>query len=894
MLSRLCLLLFALGAFSSFAQSATSSLRGFLSAHDPSTMIQCKNRYYIFSTGQGILSKSSADKIFWSPGPAVFTNVPSWTTNAVPGFTGVFWAPDVLFFNNQYHLYYAVSTFGSQVSGIGLVTNPTLDPTDASYHWTDQGPVIQSTNGSAYNTIDPSFIWDTSSNLWMAFGSYWSGIYLVQLDPTTGLRLTPSSPTHQLAYNSSIEASYVYHHGSYYYLFVNWGSCCSGVNSTYNIRVGRSTTVTGPYLDRNGVNMVSSGGSLFLRGTGKFSGPGHMGIVSTNGQEFFTYHYYDANAWAPEYGAYGHADFDFEPLSWSADSWPVFTNNWSAAYRFEADAEDDNHQYFGLLQNGASITNDPVHGHVLDLNGTSNYVWLPPGVGYAQTVAAVVNWRGGGEWQRIFDFGFDTTRTFMLTAASGDNVLRCDLNPGGNLQTLQWNKPLPTNTWTHVAITLDGSRGILYVNGAAVATNATMNQLPGDVRMQTNHLGRSKFIADPYFNGQFASFRVYGRALSPAEVVAPLPHISSPRLGASWSPGASIDFAGDATDFADIPLTASNLTWQVQYIDSTTTNTVFGPAAGASSGTYIVPSNFSGTGIFNVILTATDLSNRQATISTSLSLTNGSASWASFYPFATGAQDASNHFNGTLVNGASIQTDPTQGSVLNLSGASQYDNLPSGVGNLQTFSGWVKWRGGNSWQRILDFGRDTLHWFFLTPKDGSGFLQCAITPDNSTYNQVIEFPSAFPLNTWTHIAIVMDGQQGIFYLNGNAVAVNNSVNLLPSDIAANKCYFGRSEFSADPYLTAQLDSITLNSSPLSSSEIKQAFLQPTLSENVVGNTVTLSWPSWASAMRLYTATSLSQPSFWSPVTNQSTTLNNTVSVTLPSSSPASFYRLQWP
>src|SRR5436190_13186201 len=327
-----------------FAQPAAPSLRGFISAHDPSTMIRCKNRYYQFWTGQGILSKSSADKVFWTPGPAVFTNPPSWTTNAVPGFTGVFWAPDVLFFNNQYYLYYAVSTFGSQISGIGLVTNPTLDPTDAAYHWTDQGPVIQSTNGSAYNTIDPSFIWDASTNLWMAFGSYWSGIYLVQLNPATGLRIAPGSPTYQLAYNSSIEASCVYHHGSYYYLFVNWGSCCSGVNSTYNIRVGRSASVTGPYLDRNGVNMVSGGGTLFLRGTGKFTGPGHMGILSENGQEWFTYHYYDANAWAPEYGAYGHADFDFEPLSWTADNWPVFTNNWSAAYRFEADAEDDNRQ----------------------------------------------------------------------------------------------------------------------------------------------------------------------------------------------------------------------------------------------------------------------------------------------------------------------------------------------------------------------------------------------------------------------------------------------------------------------------------------------------------------------------------------------------------------------
>jgi hypothetical protein len=876
-----------------FAQSVGPP-RGFISAHDPSTMIRCKNRYYVFSTGQGILSKSSGDKVFWSPGPRIFTNVPSWTTNAVPGFTGTFWAPDILFFNNQYYLYYAVSTFGSQISGIGLVTNPTLDPTDPAFHWTDQGPVIQSTTGSPYNTIDPCLVWDTSTNLWMAFGSYWSGIYLVQLNPLTGLRISPASPTYQLAYNSSIEASYIYRRGAYYYLFVNWGSCCSGVNSTYNIRVGRATSVAGPYLDRNGVDMVSGGGTLFMRGTGKFAGPGHMGIISENGQEWFTYHYYDANAWAPEYSAYGHADFDFEPLSWTADNWPVFTNNWSAAYRFEADAEDGNHQYFGLLQNGAAIQNDPIQGHVLDLNGTNQYVWLPPGVGYCQTVAAVVNWRGGGAWQRIFDFGFDTTRTFMLTAASGDNVLRCDLNPGGNLQTVQWNQPLPTNVWTHVAVTVNGSRGILYVNGAPVATNATMNQLPGDVRMQTNHLGRSKFVADPYFNGQFASFRVYGRALSPAEIVAPLPRISRPIAGATWTPGLPIDFAGDATDFADVPLGVSNLSWQIKYADATSTNVVFGPTSGLTGGTYAVPASFTGTGVFSVVLTATDNSSRQASVTNLLSFTDSPSDWASFYPFNTGAQDASNRFNGSLVNGASIQTDPSQGNVLNLSGASQYVNLPAAVGSAQTFAAWVNWRGGNAWQRIFDFGRDTQDWIFLTPKDASSLMQCAITTQNSTYNNVLESPLAFPLNTWTHVGIVMDGRESILYLNGSAVAVNNSVNLLPGDVVANKTYFGRSQFGADPYLNGQLDLVYLNSSPLSSSQMMQLFLQPMLTANLSGTALNLSWPQWASSMRLYTASSLAQSSAWTVVTNQQVTANGFISVAVPVANPVANYRLQWP
>ncbi len=856
-------------------------------------MIQCKDRYYIFSTGQGILSKSSSDKEFWSSGPSVFTNPPSWTTNAVPGFTGIFWAPDVLFTNNQYYLYYAVSTFGSQVSAIGLVTNPTLDPTDPAYRWTDHGPVIQSTNGSAYNTIDPGVCFDTTGNLWLVFGSYWSGIYVTQLNPLTGLRLSANSPTYQLAYNSSIEASYIYHRGGYYYLFVNWGSCCSGVNSTYNIRVGRSPTITGTYLDRNGVNMVNGGGTLFLRGNGKYTGPGHVGIFQENGHELLTYHYYDANAWAPEYGAYGHADFDLMPLAWTADNWPLATNDWSAVYHFDADAADANGQYTGLLQGNAAIQNDTVHSHVLNLNGATQSAWLPPGVGYAQTFAAVVNWRGGGAWQRIFDFGYDTSRTVMLTPASGDNVLRCDINPGGNLQTLQWNRPLPTNQWTHVAVTLDGNRGVLYVNGAPVATNTSMNLLPVNVAMQTNYLGRSKFSADPFFNGEFASFRIYGRALSPAEIVAPVPRILKPEVGASWSPGNSITIAGGATDFADVPLAPSNLSWRIEYSDDSQTNTVFGPSSGISNAVFVIPPSTTGTGVYTVVLTATDNFGRQSSDRRSLAYSSINTDWGSFFPFTSSGLDASNHNNAALIGGASIQTDPQQGNVLNLSGAGQYANLPATAGSAKTFAGWIKWRGGNAWQRIFDFGRDTQHWFFLTPRAASGMMQLAITPDAATYNQVLESPSAFPLNTWTHVAVVIDGRQGVLYLNGNAVAVNNSVNLLPSDVVPTRAWFGRSQFAADPYLNAQLDSIYLNGAAFSSLEVKQAFLQAELSETYAGGNVTLSWPQWASSMQLYSATQVANPS-WNAITNIPTLSNGMLTLTLPATNSSRYFRLQWP
>lgn len=359
--------------------AAPPALRGSLGIHDPSAVIQCEGRYYVFATGQGIISKSSADGIYWVTGPTVFANYPSWATSAVPGFTGYFWAPDISYFNGLYHLYYAVSTFGSQVSAIGLATNPTLNPSDPNYLWTDQGPVVQSTTGSAYNCIDPSVIFDVSSNLWMSFGSFWNGIYLVQLNPATGLLNANPMLTHLAADSAAgdpIEASYLYHYGNYYYLFVNWGTCCTGINSTYNIRVGRSASVTGPFLDRNGINMLSSGGTLFLQTTGKFIAPGQIGITEVNGNTYFGYHYLDAND-------NGNPTFDLEPLSWTIDGWPTFTNDWSAAYHFQMDARDDDEQYYGLLQNGASIFNDPLLGDSLVLNGTNQFVSLPNGLANA-------------------------------------------------------------------------------------------------------------------------------------------------------------------------------------------------------------------------------------------------------------------------------------------------------------------------------------------------------------------------------------------------------------------------------------------------------------------------------------------------------------------------------
>ena len=298
-----------LGALSILSPQKTSAQMPFYGSyylHDPGTAIKDGASYFIYGDGQGISGIKSGDLRNWSSTAAIFPGgPPAWTSNSVPGFTGYFWAPDIAYFNGRYNLYYSCSQWATINSAIGLVTSPSL----TAPVWTDQGKVIQSnpnfatnatTDLTAYNCIDPSIMVDTNGKVWMSFGSYSDGILVMQLDPVTGKRITPNSPITKVSssslsfFSNGEEGSCLYQHDGYYYLFVNFGGCCSGVDSTYNIRVGRSSSVIGPYRDRNNVNLIGGGGTMVLESTARYIGPGHAGIMNDNGTNWFTYHYYDA------------------------------------------------------------------------------------------------------------------------------------------------------------------------------------------------------------------------------------------------------------------------------------------------------------------------------------------------------------------------------------------------------------------------------------------------------------------------------------------------------------------------------------------------------------------------------------------------------------------------
>lgn len=285
--------------------------------HDPSSIVRCGKESWFFATGPGIKSAHSSDLLTWTDGPPVFKSFPAWHAELVPGNTGYLWAPDVISRNGHYWLYYSVSTFGKNVSAIGLVSSPTLDPAAKDFGWKDEGLVIRSTRADPFNAIDPAVIATKDGSLWMTFGSFWSGIQLVELDPKSGLLKRNAKPK-QIAWNEQagqIEAPALERHGDYYYLFANWGLCCRGVNSTYEIRVGRSRTISGPYLDKDGREMATGGGSLFAKREDNVIGPGHFAAIEGFPQSRFAFHYYDG-------AAVGASKLGIRELTWSKDGWP--------------------------------------------------------------------------------------------------------------------------------------------------------------------------------------------------------------------------------------------------------------------------------------------------------------------------------------------------------------------------------------------------------------------------------------------------------------------------------------------------------------------------------------------------------------------------------------------
>jgi arabinan endo-1,5-alpha-L-arabinosidase len=308
------------GAGCNLTTPAATTTHRAIGVHDPS-MIHVGSTYYLFATGGLLNVRSSTDLATWKNSGNIFAQMPAWIATELGQTITDLWAPDISFYNGLYHVYYAGSLFGKNHSVIGLATNTTLNPSDAGYKWVDQGLVIESnkTGGTAdnWNAIDPNLTFDQAGQPWLVFGSFWSGIKMRKVDPATGLLSTSDTTLYALANNSSIEASSIITHNGFYYLFVSYGACCKGVNSTYSTMVGRATTITGPYTDKAGQAMSQGHAETMLTTNGRYIGPGGGTAFQDCNLYYYTYHYYDGQA-------NGNSYLMLVPITWSSDDWPVF------------------------------------------------------------------------------------------------------------------------------------------------------------------------------------------------------------------------------------------------------------------------------------------------------------------------------------------------------------------------------------------------------------------------------------------------------------------------------------------------------------------------------------------------------------------------------------------
>lgn len=285
-------------------------LTGSVGAHDP-TIMKEGNTWWVATTGAGAPIRRSSDGRSWIQGRQRFPAELSWWRAYAPGMgSNDVWAPDIHAYNGRVWMYYAVSQFGTNNSAIGLTSASSM----AAGDWRDDGLVLSSRSGAqSYNAIDPSLAFDAAGAPWLVFGSWFSGIYVVRLDAST---MKPTGAMTRIAARSGgIEGPNIVYANGYYHLFASFDRCCQGVNSNYKIAYGRSTSITGPYLDRSGASMLSGAGTILESSSGRYIGPGGQSVVQVGSAWVIIRHYYDGDAG-------GAPKMRIGDLYWDSSGWP--------------------------------------------------------------------------------------------------------------------------------------------------------------------------------------------------------------------------------------------------------------------------------------------------------------------------------------------------------------------------------------------------------------------------------------------------------------------------------------------------------------------------------------------------------------------------------------------
>ena len=300
--------------------------------HDPSTIVLHDSKFYAYGTGGGLPISISDDGWTWRRAGSLMQALPGGRPGAEVIARGGnnTWAPDVIRSGDKYFVYYSAP--GTQPkAAIGLLVGRTLDPNSPDYKWEDGGPVVWSDGVEDSNAIDPGVFRDpTNGSLWLTYGSVLR-LHSSRRTESEDRKTSESGQARPVNLAINGEASIMIFRDGWYYLLLTHGSCCAGANSTYNIRMGRSRKVTGPFVDNIGIDMLQGGGKLFLASGGRYIGPGHFGLLDLgDGVQKFSMHY------EADLDRGGISVLDIRPLLW-LDGWPVAGENFKeGTYQIES------------------------------------------------------------------------------------------------------------------------------------------------------------------------------------------------------------------------------------------------------------------------------------------------------------------------------------------------------------------------------------------------------------------------------------------------------------------------------------------------------------------------------------------------------------------------------
>ena len=276
-------------------------------APDPTVIRAEDGTFYAYATwrDRNIPVYKSTDMVNWEYQGGIFAK------GEVPQFVpkAAIWAPDINYIEGKYVLYFSMSTWGGEWDaciGRAVSDSPTGPFRDAKM-------LFQGKHIGVQNSIDP-VIYQEDGRKYLAWGSF-HGIYLTELTED-GLEVDDIHNLTRIA-GTAYEGTYIHKRGDYYYLFASTGSCCEGLKSTYQTVVGRSKSLYGPYVDKNGGRMLDNCHEILLSGDENVKGTGHDSQIITDdrGQDWIFYHAYDTKA--PNAGRKMYMD----RVTW-VDGWP--------------------------------------------------------------------------------------------------------------------------------------------------------------------------------------------------------------------------------------------------------------------------------------------------------------------------------------------------------------------------------------------------------------------------------------------------------------------------------------------------------------------------------------------------------------------------------------------